>query len=202
MKGAWRRVPRAVWVLGGVSLFMDMSSELAHAILPVYLTTKGASLTEMGWIVGTYGFVWGVSQLVTGRLSDHVGRFWPNVLGMWICGAGVAALVLADGALWWSVSAGIAGFGMALLYPNLGASVADITPPAWRGSAIGIYRFWRDLGYGIGALGLGLVAHLTGAVEAAFLFVALSMFASGALLFAWGEETHPRLNPAAKGASP
>lgn len=191
---SWRdRRLAALSQAGLVEKFVDA---LVWVILPVYLTTGGASLTEMGWIVGTYGFVWGGSQLFTGRLSDHVGRFWPNVLGMWICGAGVAGLVLGDGAVWWSVSAGIAGFGMALLYPNLGASVADITPPAWRGSAIGIYRFWRDLGYAIGALGLGLVAHLTGAVEAAFWFVALSMFASGALLFIWGEETHPRLNPA------
>lgn len=176
-----------------VEKFVDA---LVWVMFPVFLVGRGASLTEMGWIVGVYGFVWGGSQLFTGRLSDHVGRFWPNVLGMWICGAGVLMVVLGDGAFWWSLSAGVAGFGMALLYPNLGAAVADITPPAWRGSAIGIYRFWRDLGYGIGALGLGLVAHLTGAVEAGFWFVALSMFASGALLFIWSEETHPRLNPA------
>lgn len=194
---SWRdRRLAALSQAGLVEKFVDA---LVWVILPVFLTAKGVSLTEMGWIVGAYGFVWGGSQLVTGRLSDHVGRFWPNVIGMWICGAGVALIVLGDDAIWWSISAGIAGFGMALLYPNLGASVADITPPAWRGSAIGIYRFWRDLGYGIGALGLGLVAHLTGAVEAAFWFVALSMFASGALLFLWGEETHPRLNPASKG---
>ncbi|PZX36725.1 putative MFS family arabinose efflux permease [Roseinatronobacter thiooxidans] len=183
---------------GLVEKFVDA---LVWVILPVFLLAQGASLTEMSWIVGVYGFVWGGSQLFTGRLSDHVGRFWPNVMGMWICGAGVALIPLGDGALWWSLWAGVAGFGMALLYPNLGASVADITPPAWRGSAIGIYRFWRDLGYGIGALGLGLAAHLSGAVEAAFWFVALSMFASGAVLFFWGEETHPRLNPASeKGA--
>ncbi len=181
---------------GLVEKFVDA---LVWVIFPVFLVSRGANLTEMGWIVGTYGFVWGGSQLFTGRLSDHVGRFWPNVLGMWICGAGVLMVPLGGGTAWWSLSAAIAGFGMALLYPNLGAAVADITPPAWRGSAIGIYRFWRDLGYGIGALGLGLVAHLTGAIEAAFWFVALSMFASGALLFAFGEETHPRLNPAAEG---
>ncbi|MDZ4113023.1 MAG: MFS transporter [Brevundimonas sp.] len=181
---------------GLVEKFVDA---LVWVIFPVFLVGKGASLTEVGWIVGAYGFVWGGSQLFTGRLSDHVGRFWPSVLGMWVCGAGVLMVVLGDGAFWWSLSAGIAGFGMALLYPNLGAAVADITLPAWRGSAIGIYRFWRDLGYGIGALGLGLVAHLTGAVEAGFWFVALSMFASGALLFVWGEETHPRLNPATEG---
>ncbi|HQS31425.1 hypothetical protein [Polaromonas sp.] len=68
------------------------------------------------------------------------------------------------------------GLGMALLYPNLSAAVADISHPHWRGSAIGIYRFWRDLGYGIGGLGLGIVANSTGHMEAAFWFVALSMF--------------------------
>lgn len=178
---------------GLVEKFVDA---LVWVIFPVFLVAKGASLTEMGWIVGSYGLVWGGSQLFTGRLSDRVGRFWPNVLGMWICGAGVLMIVLGSGATWWTLSACIAGFGMALLYPNLGASVADITPPAWRGSAIGIYRFWRDLGYGIGALGLGLTAQLSGALEGAFWFVALSMFASGAVLFLFGEETHPRMNPA------
>ena len=67
-----------------------------------------------------------------------------------------------------------------------------------RGSAIGIYRFWRDLGYGIGGLGLGLglVAQYSGNMEAAFWFVAISMLVSGAVLAWFGEETHPRLNPA------
>jgi hypothetical protein len=60
---------------------------------------------------------------------------------------------------------------------------------------MGIYRFWRDLGYAVGALGLGLAASLMGAAEAAFWFVAISMFVSGAVLFWLGEETHPRLNP-------
>ena len=131
-------------------------------ILPVFLYQRGVSLPNIGWIVGVYGFVWGGSQLFTGRLSDHVGRHWPNVLGMWICGGGVALFLLGDGLLWWSIAAGVAGFGMALLYPNLSAAVADISPPAWRGSAIGIYRFWRDLGYAVGGLGLGLAAQLAG----------------------------------------
>ena len=85
---------------------------------------------------------------------------------------------------------------MALLYPNLSAAVADISHPAWRGSAIGIYRFWRDIGYGVGALGLALAANYTGQMEAAFWFVAISMFVSGALLGWLGEETHPKLNGA------
>ncbi|TVR45425.1 MAG: MFS transporter [Rhodobacteraceae bacterium] len=191
---SWRdRRLAAVSQAGLVEKFVDA---LVWVMFPVFLYAQGMSLPAIGWIAGVYGFVWGGSQLFTGRLSDHVGRFWPNVLGMWICGAGIGMVMLGDGIAWWSVSAGVAGFGMALLYPNLSAAVADITPPGWRGSAIGIYRFWRDLGYGVGALGLGIAAHVTGTTEAAFWFVAVSMCASGALLWWWGEETHPQLNPA------
>ena len=74
--------------------------------------------------------------------------------------------------------------------------MADIAHPSWRASAIGIYRFWRDLGYGIGALGLGVAAVWGGELESAFWFVAVAMFLFGALLYLCGEETHPRLNPA------
>ena len=117
-----------------VEKFVDA---LIWVIRSVYLTARGASLPQMGMIVAVYGFVWGASQLVTGRLSDNIGRFWPSVLGMWICGAGIALIVVVGSALWWAVSAGIAGFGI----------------------------------------------------------VALSIFISGALLYFWGEETHPRLSP-------
>jgi MFS family permease len=190
---SWRdRRLAAISQAGLVEKFVDA---LVWVIFPVFLYQRGVSLPNIGWIVGVYGFVWGGSQLFTGRLSDHIGRHWPNVLGMWICGAGVAMTPLGNGSLWWSASAAVTGFGMALLYPNLSAAVADISPPIWRGSAIGIYRFWRDLGYGIGALGLGATAHFAGAMDSTFWFVAVSMFISGALLSWFGEETHPRLNP-------
>lgn len=196
---SWRdRRLAAISQAGLVEKFVDA---LVWVIFPVFLYQQGAGLPDIGWIVGVYGFVWGGSQLFTGRLSDHVGRHGPNVLGMAICGGGVAMVMLGDGLTWWSLSAAVTGFGMALLYPNLSAAVADISPPGWRGSAIGIYRFWRDLGYGIGGLGLGLAAHFTGALEAAFWFVAISMWASGGLLWWLGEETHPRLNPQADAGS-
>jgi len=82
-----------------------------------------------------------------------------------------------------------------LLYPGLSAAVADISHPNWRSSAIGIYRFWRDLGYGIGALAFGIVANVTGGVISGFWFVAIAVIVSAALLMLWGEEAHPRLNP-------
>ena len=191
---SWRdRRMAALCQAGLVEKFVDA---LIWVFYPVFLYRHGVSLPDIGWIVGVYGFVWGGSQFFTGKLSDHVGRHWPNVLGMWICGGGVAMMLLNTGIAWWSLSAAVSGLGMALLYPNLSAAVADISHPDWRGSAIGLYRFWRDLGYGIGALGLGLAAQFSGSVEAAFWFVTVSMLISGAVLWLLGEETHPALNPA------
>ena len=191
---SWR--DKRLMALSQAGLVEKFVDALVWIFYPVFLFQKGVSLPNVGWIIGFYGFVWGCSQLFTGRLSDRIGRHLLNVWGMWICGAGVAAMMLGDGVVWWATAAAVSGFGMALLYPNLSAAVADISHPSWRGSAIGIYRFWRDLGYGIGALGLGLAAHFTGEMQSAFWFVAASMFASGALLWWLGEETHPRLNPA------
>jgi MFS family permease len=105
-------------------------------------------------------------------------------------------MLVWDNAAWWALCAGLSGLGMALLYPNLSAAVADVAHPNWRGSAIGIYRFWRDLGYGIGALAMGLVANTTGSIESGFWFVAIAMLISGGVLWFCGEETHPGLNPA------
>lgn len=192
---SWR--DRRLLALSQAGLVEKFVDALVWVFYPLYLYQQNLSLTQVASIISVYGLTWGGSQLFTGRLSDRIGRHRPNVAGMWLCGAGVALMVSGQGVLWWSLSAALSGFGMALLYPNLSAAVADIAHPNWRGSAIGIYRFWRDLGYGIGALGLGLAAHFSGQVEAAFWFVALSMFASGGVLWWLGEETHPRLNPAA-----
>lgn len=191
---SWRdRRLAAICQAGLVEKFVDA---LVWVFWPVYLHQRGVDLPGIGWIVGVYGFTWGAAQFVTGPLSDRLGRHLLNAWGMWVCGAGVALMPLGEGAAWWSASAAVAGLGMAMLYPNLSAAVADIAHPSWRASAIGIYRFWRDLGYGIGALGLGAAAALGGRIESAFAFVAVAMFASGAVLYRWGEETHPRLNPA------
>ncbi|GGA48926.1 MFS transporter [Pelagibacterium lentulum] len=186
---SWRdRRLAAISQAGLVEKFVDA---LVWVIYPVFLFSRGLSLPEIGWVVGIYGVVWGGSQLLTGPLSDKVGRHWPNVSGMWICGVGVAMMVLGEGFIWWSLSAAVSGLGMALLYPNLSAAVADIAAPTWRGSAIGIYRFWRDLGYAIGALGFALAANLSGQIETTFWFVAAAMLISGTVLLIWGEETRP-----------
>lgn len=189
---SWRdRRMAALSQAGLVEKFVDA---LIWVVYPVYLYERGLSLAQIGWVVGIYGFVWGGAQFFTGRLSDRIGRQRPIVWGMWLCAAGVAFMPVAQGMLWWGMSAAVTGFGMALLYPNLSAAVADIAHPNWRGSAIGIYRFWRDLGYGIGALALGLVAQLSGRLETGLWLVVIAMLLSGLAVRLWSEETHPKLN--------
>jgi len=191
---SWRDARMAsVSQAGLVEKFVDA---LVWVFFPVYLYQRGLSLAGVGWVIGVYGFVWGLSQFLTGHWSDRVGRKKPIVAGMWLCGAGVALVLLGEGELWWSFAAAVMGFGMALLYPTLSAAVSDIAHPNWRGSAIGIYRFWRDLGYGIGALLLGVVASAFGGIEAGFWFTAAAMFVSGLIVLLACDETHPRLNPA------
>ena len=192
---SWR--DKRMFSLSQAGLVEKFVDALVWVFYPVLLYQRGLSLAGIGWVVAVYGFVWGMSQVFTGHLSDKIGRQKPIVWGMWLCGGGVALTLLGDGELWWSMAAAVSGFGMALLYPNLSAAVAHIAPPHWRGSAIGIYRFWRDLGYGIGALPLGGGTSLAGKIEAGFWFTAVVMFISGALVWWMGEETHPRLNPAA-----
>ncbi|MDH3350694.1 MAG: MFS transporter [Gammaproteobacteria bacterium] len=177
---------------GCVEKFVDA---LVWGFFPVYLHAQGVSLVEIGWVVGIYGFVWGGSQLWTGPLSDAVGRKWPIAIGIWVCAAGVAATLLVDGLIAWSLTAATIGVGMALLYPTLIAAVGDISHPDWRGSSLGVYRFWRDIGYGIGALLLGLIASTFGALEAGFWFTAMAMALSGLWVAVAMDETLARLNP-------
>ncbi len=188
---SWRdRRLAALCQAGAIEKFVDV---LVWVFWPLYLHRAGVSLPGIGWIAGLYGLSWGGAQLLTGRLSDRFGRHRLNVGGMGVCALGVALMPMGSGTAWWSAAAVITGLGMAMLYPNLSAAVADLADPTWRASAIGIYRFWRDLGYGVGALVLGAVAAVGGDPVAAFWLVAAAMVLSGAVLAYWGEETHPGL---------
>jgi len=174
---------------GCIEKFVDA---LVWIFFPVLLYNRGLSLVEIGWVVGFYGLVWGASQLWTGPLSDAVGRKWPIVIGMWLCALGVAMTLMVNSFIAWSLTAALTGIGMALLYPTLIAAVGDISHPDWRGSSLGVYRFWRDLGYGIGALLLGLIADACGTFEAGFWFTAIAMALSGLWVAVAMEETLAR----------
>ena len=184
----WRsRDFQALSQAGSIEKFVDA---LMWALLPVYLAAQGVGLVTIGWITATYGLVWGASQLLTGPLSDRIGRKPPIVAGFAICAAGVAAFPFLSAPIARAGAAAVTGIGMGLLYPNLIAAVGDLAEPEWRGSALGVYRFWRDLGYAFGALAIGLVADALGNLEAGFWITAGAMALSGLWLLVGMSETH------------
>jgi len=165
--------------LNQAGLVEKFTDALVWIFLPVYFLSQDLTLIEGSAIISIYAVVWGASQLITGPLSDKIGRKGLIVWGMWLCGLGVLSIPLTQNVLLWSLEAAFIGVGMAMLYPNLGASVADFSPVKHRASLIGIYRFWRDLGYAVGALLMGLMAQWLNSMEVAFWLVGVSMLLSG-----------------------
>ena len=172
-----------------------VADALLWVLFPLFLSQHGLSVVQIGWVTGIYGIVWGVSQLWTGPMSDAIGRKKPIVAGLWTLGLGIALVPLTTGPTAWGTAAAVMGVGMALLYPNLIAAVADISHPNWRSSALGTYRYWRDTGYAIGALALGLVAQWSRGVTAGFWFASAVLAISGVWVTLRASETHPRLQP-------
>ncbi|MDP6164831.1 MAG: MFS transporter [Gammaproteobacteria bacterium] len=170
----------AVVQAGCVEKFVDA---LVWIIWPIYLYQASHDLELAGWVISLYGLTWGIGQLFTGHWSDKLGRKRLNVAGMVICGMGALLLPAYNNALWWSFSAVTTGFGMALLYPNLSAAIVDHSAPNWRARAIGIYRFWRDFGYAVGALCIGVVSLVSGQLLVAFWFVGGCMLLSALWLY-------------------
>jgi len=176
---------RRLLALNQAGLVEKFTDALVWIILPVWFLSKGLTLVQASSVIGVYALVWGASQLITGPASDRYGRKPLIVGGMWLCGIGVLLLPVTTTVWLWTIEAGLIGFGMAMLYPTLGAAVADISPPAQRSSLLGVYRFWRDSGYAVGALCMGLLAQWAQVLDTTFWLVGIAMLASGLLVVAW-----------------
>jgi MFS family permease len=165
-------------------LVNNLNDALAWGLAPLYLAAKGASPAEIGAVAALYPAVWGAGQLVTGWLSDHTGRKPLIVLGMLVQAVGLALLVAGGGAFEPALgAAALLGIGTALVYPTLIAAIADNVQPRDRAPAVGVYRFWRDAGFAVGALLAGLVADAAGA-DTAIVTVAVLTAASGLVVAA------------------
>jgi len=156
-------------------LVNNLNDALAWGLAPLYLAANGASAREIGIVAAVYPALWGAGQLGTGWLSDHTGRKPLIVLGMLVQSAGLAVLVLGGGSFAPSlVAASLLGVGTALVYPTLIAAVSDAVQPRHRAPAVGVYRFWRDAGFALGALLAGVVADAAGAGTAIAVVAALT----------------------------
>jgi MFS family permease len=173
-------------------LVNNLNDALAWGLAPLYLAANGASVTEIGIVAGIYPAVWGAGQLVTGWLSDHTGRKPLIVLGM-VVQAGALVLLVGSGAAFAPalVAAILLGAGTALVYPTLIAAVSDVAQPVERAQLVGVYRFWRDFGFVVGALLAGVIADQLGAGWAIALVAALTA-GSGIWVAVTNWTTRPR----------
>ena len=155
-------------------LVNNLNDGLAWGVFPLLFTRAGLTLGEVGLLVAIYPAVWGVTQIGTGALSDRVGRRRLIVGGMLLQAGALASIALGTDFAAWAMASLVLGLGTALVYPTLIAVVADASHPSWRASAVGVYRFWRDSGYVVGAVIAGLVADRFGLVASVWVVAALT----------------------------
>jgi MFS family permease len=169
-------------------LVNNLNDGMAWGLFPLFFSAAHMDLGEIGMLAAIYPGTWGVSQLVTGALSDRVGRKWLIAAGMWVQAAGIVVVIMAGGFAAFAVGAALLGVGTAMVYPTLLAAIGDVAHPSWRASSVGVYRLWRDLGYAIGALLAGIIADALG-LPAAMWAVAGLTAASGVLVAVRMQET-------------
>jgi MFS family permease len=144
-------------------LVNNLNDALAWGIVPLYLAAEGAGVGAIGLVAGLYPAVWGLGQIWTGHWSDRVGRKSLIVAGMLLQAAALTVLAASGGSVGAAALAAVAlGAGTALVYPTLIAAISDAVMPNARATVIGVYRFWRDLGYVAGGLAAGIAADAVG----------------------------------------
>lgn len=159
-------------------LVNNLNDGMAWGLFPLIFQGAHLDLKHLGTLAALYPATWGFAQLFTGALSDHIGRKWLIVIGMWIQAGGIGLVGISHTFFAFATGAILLGLGTAMVYPTLLAAIGDVAHPTWRASSVGVYRFWRDLGYAIGALLAGMVADAFGLTTSIGL-VALLTFVSG-----------------------
>jgi len=179
---------RIFWVTsaGNVSLFAacqaglvnNLNDGMSWGLYPLFFAAHGLAIDRIGVVKAVYPAVWGLLQVATGPLSDRWGRKGLIARGMVLQAGGIWLTVLVPSYAAWILGAVLQGLGTAMVYPTLLAAIVDHAHPTWRASSLGVYRFWRDLGYAVGALLSGLIADAIGLGAAIHVVAALTL-ASG-----------------------
>lgn len=172
---------RTLFAISQAGLVNNLNDGLAWGLLPLFFAAGGLSIAQIGLLAGIYPGVWGTTQLITGALSDRVGRKGMIVAGMMLQGVAIILLPFLHGFAFWAIAMVLLGLGTALVYPTLLAAISDVAHPEWRASAVGVYRLWRDSGYAIGALLAGILTDFFGVPWAIGVIGALT-FLSGVVV--------------------
>jgi MFS family permease len=153
---------RTLFAACQAGLVNNLNDGMSWGIFPLYFIAQGLHVEGIGVLKFVYPTVWGLGQIVTGPLSDVVGRKPLIAAGMAIQAVALWLTLATHTFSWWLTGSVLLGLGTAMVYPALIAVVSDRADPAWRARSLGVYRFWRDLGYAVGALLAGVVADVFG----------------------------------------
>ncbi|ESZ22710.1 MFS transporter [Mesorhizobium sp. L48C026A00] len=180
---------RNLFAASQAGLVNNLNDGMSWGIFPLFFAAGGLGVERIGILKAVYPVTWGVLQVVTGPLSDRWGRKGLIVAGMWVQAAALFLTALTANFGWWLVACLLLGLGTAMVYPSLIAAVSDASHPSWRARSLSVYRFWRDLGYAIGALSAGLIADFFGLAWAIASIAALT-FLSGTVVAFMMREGH------------
>ena len=162
-------------------LINNLNDGMIWGLLPLLLINRAFGNDDIGLIVAIYPAVWGISQLFTGRLADLISNkkilFW----GMLLQGVAIIAFVQQGSVLYFSLLAVVLGVGTALVYPTFFVVIANNTSPDQRAESIGVFRFWRDAGYAIGAIMSGILADWF-SIEVAIIVIGSLTFLSSIII--------------------
>jgi MFS family permease len=172
---------RNLFAASQAGLVNNLNDGMSWGIFPLYFASFGLGVERIGILKAVYPATWGILQVATGPLSDRWGRKGLIVAGMWVQAAGLFLTAAISAFQWWLVGSLLLGIGTAMVYPSLIAAVSDASHPSWRARSLSVYRFWRDLGYALGALSAGLIADYFG-LAAAIASIAALTFLSGGIV--------------------
>lgn len=171
--------------LGSVTqagLVNNLNDGMAWGLFPILLAGKNFSLEQIGIIVAVYPAVWGLGQLITGKMADEFSKKYMLFYGMLLQAVVLIALVWAETMEHFITLMVLLGWGTAMVYPTFLATIAEYTHPRDRAKSIGIFRLWRDLGYAVGAILTGVISDILN-IEAAVMAVGIITLFSTAIIF-------------------
>ena len=154
---SWKN--RSLLAASQAGLVNNLVFGVTWGLFTLYFVSFGIGVSDTALLKALHPGVWGFLQLATGPLSDNVGRKRLIYPGMIVQAVGIWIILFSSGSYFGLfVGMSLLGVGTALVYPTLLAAISDIANPHWRATSLGVYRFWRDLGFVFGAVGIGFIA--------------------------------------------
>jgi MFS family permease len=159
-------------------LVNNLNDGMVWGLLPIILVQKNFALIDIGIITSIYPAVWGLTQIVTGKLADIVSKKQLLFWGMLLQAFAIGYLIFAATYVEMITVSVLLGLGTAMVYPTFLATISDNTHAMDRAKSLGIFRFWRDSGYAIGAIITGITADYFGAPISIGIIASLTFFSA------------------------